>query len=128
MISFKLKRSTRGLLLLLASLPVAVLVFALLYMAGMDYLEGDPRGFWWSIEWAAETLTTTGYGAFAPWTNPIMILLVIMAQFVGMFFLVQVFPVYVLPYLEERFEMRLPKALPSFRFGHKYAIPRCRPK
>jgi hypothetical protein len=36
MISIKLKRSTRGLLLLLASLPVAVLVLALLYMAGMD--------------------------------------------------------------------------------------------
>jgi len=29
-----------------------------------------------------------------------------------MFFLVLVFLVYVLPYLEERFEMRLPRALP----------------
>ncbi len=41
-----------------------------------------------------------------------MILLVILTQFVGMFFLVLVFPIYVLPYIEERFEMRLPHVLP----------------
>jgi Trk K+ transport system NAD-binding subunit len=113
MISFKLKRSTRGLLLLLASLPVAVLVFALLYMAGMDYLEGDPRGFWWSIEWAAETLTTTGYGADAHWGSPVMILLVIAGQFLGIFLVFLVFPIYVVPFLEERFEGRLPSVLPA---------------
>ena len=72
----KLKRSTRGLLLLVASIPVTVLVLALLYMAGMHYLEGEPRSFLWSIEWAAETLTTTGYGADANWNSPLMVLLV----------------------------------------------------
>jgi voltage-gated potassium channel len=113
MISFKLKRSTRGLLLLLASLPVAVLVLALLYMAGMHYLEGNPRGFWWSIEWAAETLTTTGYGADAHWSNPVMVLLVIAGQFLGIFLVFLVFPFYVLPFFEERFEGRLPNVLPA---------------
>jgi voltage-gated potassium channel len=113
MISIKLKRSTRGLLLLLASLPVAVLVLALLYMAGMDYLEGNPRGFWWSIEWAAETLTTTGYGADAHWSSPLMVLLVIAGQFLGIFLVFLVFPIYVLPFFEERFEGRLPSVLPA---------------
>ncbi len=75
-------------------------------------LEGKPATFWASLEWASETLTTTGYGAYAPWYHPVMILLVILAQFVGMFFLVLVFPIYVLPYIEERFEMRLPHILP----------------
>ncbi len=98
--------------MLLASVPAALLFFALLYMVGSTYLEGKPVNFWSSLEWASETLTTTGYGAYAPWHHPVMILLVILTQFVGMFFLVLVFPVYVLPYIEERFEMRLPRSLP----------------
>ena len=93
-------------------MPAALLIFAVLYMLGSTYLEGKPATFWASLEWASETLTTTGYGAYAPWYHPVMILLVILAQFVGMFFLVLVFPIYVLPYIEERFEMRLPHILP----------------
>ena len=112
MFSFKLKRSTRGLLLLIASVPALVLVLALLYMEGMEYLEGSPRGFWWSLEWAAETLTTTGYGADAHWSSPAMVLLVIAGQFLGIFLVFLVFPIYVLPFFEERFEGRLPAALP----------------
>ena len=93
-------------------MPTAVLIFGGLYMLGSTYLEGKPATFWSSLEWASETLTTTGYGAYAPWSHPVMILLVIFTQFVGMFFLVLVFPIYVLPYFEERFEARLPRALP----------------
>ena len=93
-------------------MPAALLIFAVLYMLGSNYLEGKPADFWSSLEWASETLTTTGYGAYAPWKHPVMILLVIFTQFVGMFFLVLVFPIYMLPYIEERFEMRLPHALP----------------
>jgi hypothetical protein len=105
-------RSTWRLIALLVSMPTAVLVFGVIYMLGSTYLEGKPVDFWSSLEWASETLTTTGYGAYAPWKHPVMILLVILTQFVGMFFLVLVFPVYVLPYIEERFEMRLPHVLP----------------
>jgi len=101
------------LILLLSGMPAALLIFALLYMFGSTYLEGKPATFWASLEWAAETLTTTGYGAYAPWYHPAMILLVILTQFVGMFFLVLVFPVYILPYIEERFEVRLPRTLPT---------------
>ncbi|MBS1248140.1 MAG: hypothetical protein H6R48_929, partial [Proteobacteria bacterium] len=54
----RFSRSTRRLLALLALLPVAVLVLGGLYMLGMIYLEGNPRGFWASLEWASETLTT----------------------------------------------------------------------
>ncbi len=110
--TFKLKRSTRGLLLLLTSLPAAMLVLALLYMAGMNYLEGTPRDFWWSLEWAAETLSTTGYGADAHWRSPLMVLLVIATQFLGIFLIFLVFPIYILPFFEERFEGRLPRVLP----------------
>jgi Trk K+ transport system NAD-binding subunit len=121
MLSFRLKRSTRGLLLLLASLPVVALVLALLYMEGMRYLEGNPRGFWWSLEWAAETLTTTGYGADAHWSSPLMVLLVIVGQFLGIFLVFLVFPIYVLPFFEERFEGRLPGVLPAME-GRKCVL------
>jgi Trk K+ transport system NAD-binding subunit len=113
MFNLKLKRSTRGLLLLLASLPTVVLLLALLYMLGMNYLEGSPRGFWWSLEWAAETFTTTGYGADSHWSSPAMVLLVIIGQFLGVFLVFLVFPIYLLPYFEERFEGRLPSELPA---------------
>jgi len=131
MFSFKLKRSTRGLLLLFASLPAAVLLLALLYMEGMEYLEGSPRSFWWSLEWAAETLTTTGYGADAHWSSPAMVLLVIAGQFLGIFLVFLVFPIYVLPFFEERFEGRLTGSLPVmegrkcvliYRFGPTVAM------
>lgn len=108
----RFQRSTWRLIALFVSMPAAVLVFGGLYMVASTYLEGKPVNFWSSLEWASETLTTTGYGAYAPWTHPVMILLVILTQFVGMFFLVLIFPVYVLPYIEERFELRLPHTLP----------------
>ena len=108
----RFQRSTRRLLTLLALLPAAVLVLGGLYMLGMIYLEGNPRGFWASLEWASETLTTTGYGADARWNHPLMTLYVMLTQFMGMFLVFMIFPIYVLPYFEERFEARLPRALP----------------
>ncbi len=120
----KFQRSTWRLLGFLATMPAALIILATVYMYGSTYLEGKPVDYWSSLEWASETLTTTGYGAYAPWKHPLMIILVICTQFIGMFFLVLVFPIYVLPYIEERFEVRLPHALPPmtdqvlfFRYG-----------
>ena len=81
-------------------------------MLGMAHLEADPRGFWESVEWASETLTTTGYGSDSRWDHPAMTLFVVLVQFCGLFLVFLIFPVYVLPYFEERFEQRLPRALP----------------
>ncbi len=109
----KLRRSTRRLLALLASLPVALLLIAVLYSLGMTYLEGRPHTLWESVEWAAETLTTTGYGADTTWTHPLMVMFVILVQFAGLFLVFLIFPIYVIPFFEERFERRLPRELPS---------------
>lgn len=111
-LAFRLRRSTRRLLVLLASLPAAVAMLGLLYMLGMTYLEEKPRSFLTSIEWASETLTTTGYGGDAHWRHPLMAIFVIAVQFTGLFLVFLIFPVYVLPYFEERFEARLPRSLP----------------
>ena len=108
----RLKRSTRRLLALLALLPLAVLVLGTLYMFGMDYLEGTPRTFLEGLQWAAETLTTTGYGGDNKWKHPAVALFVILGQFLGQFLVFLIFPIFVLPYIEEKFEVRLQHVLP----------------
>jgi Trk K+ transport system NAD-binding subunit len=108
----RLKRSTRRLLALLAALPTAVLIMGTLYMLGMDHLEGTPRTLLQSLQWASETLTTTGYGADHGWSHPAMALYVILGQFLGQFLVFLVFPIFVLPYYEEQFEVRLQHELP----------------
>ncbi|MGA7982502.1 MAG: NAD-binding protein [Chromatiaceae bacterium] len=116
-----MKRSTRRLLLLLASLPALVLVLGFAYMEAMTYVEGVPRDFWTSLEWASETLTTTGYGADSHWSRPLMTVFVVIVQFVGLFLVFLIFPVYLIPFFEERFEARIPADLPARR-GAPYVL------
>jgi Trk K+ transport system NAD-binding subunit len=80
--------------------------------------EGRPRGFWDSLEWAAETLTTTGYGADAHWTHPAMVLFVVGVQFAGVFLVFLIVPLFLIPFLESRFEVRLPKEMDEALAGH----------
>jgi len=108
----RLKRSTKRLLALLTLLPAAVLILGTIYMLGMEHLEGTPRTFLESIQWASETLTTTGYGRDNHWNHPVVALFVILGQFLGVFLIFLMFPIFVLPYVEERFEARLQRALP----------------
>ena len=121
---FKLKRSTKRFLALLTLLPLSVLTLATVYMLGMDRLEDSPRTFLQSIQWAAETITTTGYGADNRWNHPGMALFVILGQFFGQFLVFLIFPLVVVPYFEEGFEVRLQHVLPPmkglvlfYRFG-----------
>ena len=104
----RILRSTWRLIALLVSLPTAVLVFGGIYMLGSTYLEGKPVDYWSGLS-GPRDLDHHRLRRLRAWKHPLMILLVILTQFVGMFFLVLVFPVYVLPYIEERFEMRLPR-------------------
>jgi hypothetical protein len=108
-----MRRSTRRLLILLAIVPFSLVIIAFLYMQGMAHLEGQGRSFWESLEWAAETFTTTGYGADARWHDPRMVLFVVAVQFTGLTLLFMILPVYVLPFFEERFEARVPRVLPK---------------
>lgn len=110
---FTLKRSNKRFLALLTLLPISVLVLALIYMVGMDRLEQSPRTFLQSIQWAAETVTTTGYGADSRWNHPVMALFVILGQFFGQFLVFLIFPLVILPYFEERFEARFQHTLPD---------------
>ncbi len=113
-----MRRSRRRLAFLILGLLLTVLASAFLYMWGMAALEGKPRGFWESLEWAGETLSTTGYGADSKWEHPAMVLLVVIVQFLGVFLVFLIFPIYLIPFLEERFETRLPQEAHKDLEGH----------
>ena len=108
-------RLHKRLLALLGLLILLLIVTTVLYMWGMTYLEGKPRGFWDALEWAGESLSTTGYGRDSNWNHPLMVSYVVLVQFVGVFLVFLVFPIYVIPFFEERFETRLPKEIPSLK-------------
>ncbi|MEM7153297.1 MAG: NAD-binding protein [Myxococcota bacterium] len=107
--------SLRRVLMLLAALPGVLVVLALLYMLGMEHLEGQQRSFAHAFAWAAETLTSTGYGGDNHWEHPVMIAFVVVCQFMGMSLAFLVFPLLVMPYFEHRFEGRLPRGVPEER-------------
>jgi Trk K+ transport system NAD-binding subunit len=111
-------RSRTRLAVLALGLLLTILVSTFLYMWGMSALEGKPRGFWQSLEWAGETLSTTGYGADSTWRHPLMVLLVVAVQFLGVFLVFLIVPIYLIPFLEDRFETRLPQDVPKDLNGH----------
>ncbi len=79
----------------------------------MEHFEQQPRSFSDSLQWAVATMTTTGYGRDTYWTHPAMEAYVIIAEFAGVAMIFLVFPVFVIPFLEERFQARLPSTLPD---------------
>lgn len=111
-------RPHQRLLILVATVPVLVVLAALLYMLGMAHLEHDHRTFWESLEFAAETLTTTGYGEDGHWQSPVMVVFVVVLQFLGVALVFLIVPIYLIPFLEERFEVRLPQEASEDLAGH----------
>ncbi len=104
-----MNRARRRFLIMLAILPVVVLLSASLYWLGMNQLEGKERDFWSALMFASETITTTGYGADTAWQHPGMVLFVVALQFCGVVLIYMIVPMILIPFLEERFESRLPR-------------------
>jgi Trk K+ transport system NAD-binding subunit len=102
-------RSRGRILILLAVLVFFIIAAAVLYEAGMARFEHKPRTFLESLEWSVETLSTTGYGRDNHWNSPAMTILVITVQLAGMLLVPLVLFLFVLPYIAERFEQRLPR-------------------
>lgn len=108
-----LPRSYRRLLGLIASIPLLLLLLGFGYQQGMVHLERVDRTLQEGIAWAAETLTTTGYGRDTVWHHPVMQVYVIIVQFGGVLLLFLIFPIFFIPFIEERFESRLSRRLPE---------------
>lgn len=111
-----MRRSQQRLVLLVLTVPVMLVLSAVVYMWGMETFEAKDRDFWQALGFVSETLSTTGYGADSRWSHPAMTLFVVLLQFIGVFFVFLIIPIYLVPFLEERFEKRLPReAEPGLR-------------
>lgn len=117
-------RSTRRLVWLAAGLVAFVLVAALVYQFGMARLEGQHRSFWRSLEWATETISTTGYGSDNQWSHPAMVVFVVLMEFAGILLVPVIVSLVLVPFMEEQFERLLPRSAPAmseqvvvFRYG-----------
>jgi len=111
-------RSRRRLAYIVAALIAFLFAAAILYQVGMSHLEHKPRTFLESFEWATETLSTTGYGSDNRWSHPAMVVLVIVVQIVGMVLIPLLLAGFILPYLAERFEQRVPREADRRLSGH----------
>src|SRR5262245_4165850 len=117
-------RSTRRLIVLVVGLVGFVLVLALIYEVGMLKLEGQHRSFWRSLEWAMETISTTGYGSDNQWSHPLMVVFVVLVEFLGILLVPVIVSLVLVPFMEEQFERLLPRHAPAmneqivvFRYG-----------
>ncbi|PRQ04349.1 voltage-gated potassium channel [Enhygromyxa salina] len=108
-----MRRPFNRLFMLLAFLTMTLILAATGYMLGMRHLEGQERDFWHSLEWATETLTTTGYGSDSSWQHPAMVVYVAVVQFFGLTVTLSIVPIVLIPWFETRFEARLSQNLPE---------------
>jgi Trk K+ transport system NAD-binding subunit len=106
-------RLQRRIVFFLAIVILLVLLCARLYMLGMHHLEAQERSFWQALETVVESMTTTGFGHDNDWQHPLMILYVIFLQVLGVFIVILIFPLYLIPFFEDKFEHRVPRTAPG---------------
>ena len=99
-------------------LATSMLVFALLYQAGMRIYEGDPRTFLHSLQVVVETFTTTGFGSDSPWLSAEMQVVVIVMDLYGTLLIFMAFPLLAFPLLEEVLSTTVPTAVPEETTDH----------
>lgn len=80
---FDFSRRNRLIIYYLFGIAAIVLLYSGLYNYGMATLEGRPQSFSRSLQTVVETMTTTGYGADAPWETWVMNLFMILIQLSG---------------------------------------------
>ncbi|HET7323240.1 MAG TPA: NAD-binding protein [Halococcus sp.] len=78
-----LSRRQRLVLVYVVGLVSVVLFYTVIYNVGMRTLEDRPQSIFRSFQTVVETMTTTGYGADAPWSTPVMNLLMVTMQVTG---------------------------------------------
>jgi len=93
----------------------AIGFFTLSYNFGMATLENRPQPLLNSLEVVFQTFTTVGYGEDAPWTSPLMNILVIGMQTTGILLIFASLPVFVIPLIEDTLTTTPPKSNKDLR-------------
>jgi Trk K+ transport system NAD-binding subunit len=79
----ELSRRYRLIVYYLVGIAALVVLYGVVYNYGMLVFEGRSQSIFHSVQVVVETMTTTGYGADAPWESPVMNLFVIFMQVSG---------------------------------------------
>lgn len=96
---------------------VSVVVFTVAYDTGMSVFEDRPRTLLESFEIVLQTFTTTGYGQDAPWSSPVMTLLVVSMQVASLVLIFAAFPIVIVPLVEDALSTTAPTERPDLS-GH----------
>jgi hypothetical protein len=99
-------------MLVLLTVLVAVVVFGSLFALAALYLEGSATDFWSGVQWASAMLSGVGSSAYPKWSHPLTAILAVMTHLFALVFPVLAVAYCLAPYIEERFEARLPHRLP----------------
>jgi hypothetical protein len=110
-----MKRNWRRPLFMVSLVPITVFALGLAYKFLMLSLEGKERTLSEAIAWSAETISSTGYGSDGHWDDPRMVAFVVIAQFIGQGVWLAMLPFLVVPFIVDRFQIKVPSSLPKIR-------------
>lgn len=88
-----------------------ILIYAEIFMWGMGYFEGKQITLAQSIQVVVESLTTSGYGGFAPWETDFMNYFVLWMNFTGLALLFIAVPVFFVPSLKAVISKDVPRSV-----------------
>ncbi|WP_340105776.1 potassium channel family protein [Rhodohalobacter sp. 8-1] len=88
-----------------------ILVYAEIFMWSMALIEGREVTFSQSMQVVVESLTTSGYGGFAPWSSNFMNYFVLLMNLTGVLLVFIAFPVFFLPMLRNAVEKSAPRSV-----------------
>lgn len=78
-----LTRRQRLIVVYATAIVAIILLYTVIYNYGMRTLEGKDHSIFRSFQTVVETFTTTGFGADAPWSSPLMNVFVTIMQLTG---------------------------------------------
>ncbi|MDR9418251.1 MAG: NAD-binding protein [Gracilimonas sp.] len=87
--------------LFIAAVVAIILTYAEIFRWSMLYFEGQQVTLAQSIQVVVESLTTSGYGGFAPWQSDFMNYFILWMNFTGLALLFIAFPVFFIPALKD---------------------------
>jgi Trk K+ transport system NAD-binding subunit len=106
----KMKKSWQNkILVFLLTVAVIIIIYAEIFMWSMVFFEGEQVSFSQSLQAVVESLTTSGYGGFAPWESDFMNYFIIWMNFTGLALLFIAFPVFFIPSLKDVISKDVPR-------------------
>lgn len=87
---------------------VVILVYAVIFLWSMAFFENRDVTFAQSIQVVVESLTTSGYGGFAPWESNFLNYFILIMNLTGVVLVFVAFPVFFLPFLQNALEKSPP--------------------